>query len=473
MKIRKWAIGAFIIAGFAFFTAILFQIGNRQKAFHKHIEVYTEFSNLGGLASGAKVRVSGLDSGQIKTIELPKDPAGKFRLKLQVEERAHPMIRTDSIASIETEGVVGDKFILIKKGTEQARELPAGGTLRGKEPFDLTALMDKSTLLLNDVHGSVNEIRGRVDTALASITRTVDHADGMINGVRPDIQRIANDGTQITGKINILLADLNAGKGPAGMLLLDDATRQQLQATLTNVQHASANIDQVSDHANQLVNDFQSRQLVARMQATLDNVQSMSLELDTTIKQALAQDSIGRDGASNLRDTLSNLNRSTANLAEDTEALKHNFFLRGFFKKRGFYNLDQLTRSDYLEACDQQKNAPARKWLDAASLLTSDGNGKEELSVNGRQLIDQELAPVIDTLPDHVIVVEGYATSGSPSQEYVQSKKRADLVRRYLESRYHLNHSDVGIVPLRNQPPERSGRQTWDGAAIALLPDHR
>lgn len=464
MRIRPWAIGLFIVIGFTLFTSILFLIGDRQKAFHKHLVLYTEFANLGGLQNGAKVRVSGFDSGQIESIEIPKDPAGKFRLKLKVEERVQRMIRKDSLASIETAGVVGDKFVLIKKGTPQAEEIRGGETLRGKEPFDMAALMDKGTLLLNDVHGSVNDIRGRVDVALDSITRTVNHADGMIGNLRPEVQ-------QAMGRVNAVLADLNAGRGPAGLLLKDEATRQQLQATMGNVSNASANLRQVSEHADQVVTDVQTRQLVARMQTAVDNVQSLTQQMDVTVKQAFAQDNLGQDAATNLRETLSNLNRSTANLADDTEALKHNFFFKGFFKKRGFYNLDQITRADYLEACKKEKVQPDRKWLDAATLLDTDGDGKEKLSQNGRQMVDRELSPVIDSLPDHVIVVEGYADGGTPDEEYVRSKKRADLVRRYLEARYRLKHSDLAIVPMRSEPPSQAGRQKWDGAAIALLPD--
>ncbi len=469
MKIRTWAIGAFIVLGLGLFTAILFLIGSRQKAFSRHLEVYTEFANLGGLTNGAKVQVSGLDAGQVKKIYIPKDPAGRFRLELEVEEKVHGMIRKDSVASIETEGVVGDKFVLIKKGTEQAAEVRNGATLKSKEPFDLTALMENGSGLLNDVHGSVNDLRGRLDKALDSITVTVNHADGLVNGVKPDIRQIARNGTQITNQINTLVADLNAGKGPAGLLLKDEATRQQLQATLTNVQAASANLNQVAGRANDTMADFQSRKLVARMQATLENVQSLSRELDTTFKQALAQDSIGQDGAANLRQTLSSLNRSTTNLAEDTEALKHNFFLRGFFKRRGFYNLDQLTRPEYVQALARQKDAGTRVWLPAASLLADNGSGQAELSPGGRQLIDSELAPMVDSLPRDILVFEGYAAAGSPAEQYVQSRKRADLVRRYVEAHFHLRHSDLGIVAMRDDPPKSADRSSWDGAAIMLM----
>jgi phospholipid/cholesterol/gamma-HCH transport system substrate-binding protein len=469
MRIKTWAIGAFILIGFVLFTAILFLIGDKQKAFSKHMEVYTEFANLGGLTNGAKVRVSGLDAGQIKKIEIPHHPSGKFKLELQLEEKARDMLRKDSVASIETEGVVGDKFVSVKKGTDQGQPLGPGDVLPSKEPFDMGALLERSGGLLDDIHGSITDIRGRVDVALDSITKTVNHADGLIEQVRPNINEIASRGAQITGQLNALVSDLNAGKGPAGLLLKDEATRQQIQGTLTNIRQASTNIDDVSKRADDVIADVQSRQLVAKMQNTLDHVQSLSEQLDVNVKQALAEDGTGQNGATNLRETLANLNRGTANLADDTEALKHNFLIRGFFKKRGYYHLDRMTRAEYIKMCAGQKDAAPRQWLEASSLVADDGNGEERLSDLGRQMIDSQLSPHLETLPEYVVVIEGYAQNGSPDQQFMRSRKRADLVRRYLEARYHFDRHNIGSIGLRNQPLEDAGKDHFDGAAIVLF----
>jgi phospholipid/cholesterol/gamma-HCH transport system substrate-binding protein len=226
---------------------------------------------------------------------------------------------------------------------------------------------------------------------------------------------------------------------------------------------------QASVGVDQAMTDFQSRQLIAKVDTTLTNVQAMSQQLNTAISEALGRDNMGDDGAANLRETLSNMNRATSNLAEDTEALKRNFFLRGFFKKRGFYSLDQLTPSDYLEASERQKNAGSRLWLEAAQLFANDAKGEEQLTEAGRHQVDTQVASVIDSLSNRLIVVEGYAATGSPDQQFLASRRRADLVRRYLERRYHLRHSNLGIVALRNHPPQASGRDQWDGAAIMLL----
>jgi phospholipid/cholesterol/gamma-HCH transport system substrate-binding protein len=167
------------------------------------------------------------------------------------------------------------------------------------------------------------------------------------------------------------------------------------------------------------------------------------------------------------------LNRGTANLADDTEALKHEFFFRGFFKKRGFYDLEQLSSADYLKACQRQNACGSRAWLDAANLFAAGSNGTVELDEAGRQAIDSAVAPEVDSLPDHLVIVEGYSSTGTPDQQFVTSRKRADLVREYLQMHFHLIHSDVGIVPLRDKPPHCAGRDTWNGVAIVLFDDRR
>jgi hypothetical protein len=96
-----------------------------------------------------------------------------------------------------------------------------------------------------------------------------------------------------------------------------------------------------------------------------------------------------------------------------------------------------------------------------------------QLDETGRHAIDHAVAPVVDSLLDHVVIVEGYSGAGTPDQQFVTSRRRASLVREYLEAHFHLMHNDVGIVPLRNKPPHSAGRDTWNGVAIVLFDDRR
>ncbi len=254
MRIHTWAVGLFLTVGIGFFGAILFLIGDRHDVFGKHVEFYSEFSDLGGLPNGAEVRVSGFEAGSVKGIQVPASPSGKFRLKLRVRDTVRGMVRTDSLVSIKTEGIVGDKYILIEEGSKSAPEAPEGATPPGKDPFDIEALMERGSALLGnvdhtvtDVDHTVTDVRGRLDVALDSVNKTVNHVDGVVMAVQPDIKKMAANASQITGSINDIVADLSAGKGPAGLILKDEATRQQLQATLSNIHEASSNLDDALD----------------------------------------------------------------------------------------------------------------------------------------------------------------------------------------------------------------------------------
>src|SRR6185369_2182557 len=108
---RLVGIGVFVLGGLLLFTVGLFMIGDRQMAFAKKVTIYTEFKKITGLQPGGIVRVSGARAGAIQKIIPPSTPGGKFRVQFDILEELHPLVRLDSIASIETEGLVGGNYL--------------------------------------------------------------------------------------------------------------------------------------------------------------------------------------------------------------------------------------------------------------------------------------------------------------------------------------------------------------------------
>jgi phospholipid/cholesterol/gamma-HCH transport system substrate-binding protein len=105
MSRRYLAVGLFIIASVALFALGIFLVGNRHEAFSRHVLLYTEFADLDGIAKGSKVQVAGMDAGQVTRIEVPRSPSGHFRVQMKVDEQLHGLVRTDSVVTIDTEGV--------------------------------------------------------------------------------------------------------------------------------------------------------------------------------------------------------------------------------------------------------------------------------------------------------------------------------------------------------------------------------
>jgi phospholipid/cholesterol/gamma-HCH transport system substrate-binding protein len=451
MKINYAVVGVFVLSAVLLFSVGLFMIGNRQKAFAHHVDFFTALNNVNGISPGSKVRVSGFDAGEVTGIAIPDQPADKFRLKLQVDSKLHDLIRDDSFVTVESDGLVGDKFLVIHKGSDQAQEAPIGATLPAKEPIDLSAVIAKATGVMDQANTAVGDIKVRLDGALDAVTKTVNNTDALVTGVR-------------------------SGNGTVGMLLTDQQTANKVKDTVGNAEQAAANLNQVTVQAKHVMADFQSRDLFGKAEATLNNTKDASRQIDQasqqinlTLNDALGPDRSGEDGAQNIRETFSNVNLATANMADDTEALKHEFFFRGFFKKRGYYSLTDLTPDEYRSNSYFDSPRNQRTWLNATDAFGKDSNGNEFLSAAGEQEINQLIGEHTDSVTGQPIIVEGYSNQASPANEMVTSWSRSLIVAHYLEKHFHLSAKEIGVIALNATAPPSSGKESWDGACIVLV----
>jgi len=453
MKINYAIVGVFVLSAVVLFSAGLFLIGNRQKAFVHHVEFFTKLNNVNGISPGSKVRVSGFEAGQVSHIQIPARPSEQFKLTLRVDNKLRDLIRDDSFVTVESDGLVGDKFLLIHAGTDQYQEAASGATLPAKEPIELSAVMAKVSGIMDQASAAIGDIKTKTDGTLDAITATVNNTNGIVTGIRN-------------------------GKGTVGMLLNDQDTATGVRDTVGNARQAATNLNQVTVQARQVMTDFQSRDLFGKAEETLNNTKDASRHLDQTsqrinltLADALGPDRSGENAAENIRETLSNMNLATANIADDTEALKHEFFFRGFFKKRGYYNLKDLTPDQYRVNRYFNSQSNRRAWLNAADAFAKDSNGNEVLSAAGEQEIDQIIGAAKDSVIDQPIVVEGYSNQASAAEEMATSWSRSLIIAHYLEKRFHLNAKNIGLIPLNATAPSSSGKDSWDGACIVLVAD--
>ncbi len=451
MKPYRAAVAALVILGAVLFGLGLFLIGDQHKAFSRHMNLYTDLANVNGLIPGAHVRVSGYDAGQVSHIEIPNRPSGKFRLTLHIDERLKTLIRDDSVVTVETDGLVGEKFLLVHSGSESGQAIQNGATLKSKEPVELSAIMEKVSGTIDQANGTIGDVRSRVDGTLDAITKTVNNTNGIVTGIRE-------------------------GHGPVGALLTDQQITDDLKGSLANTRAATANLGVVSDQAKQIMSDFQSRNLAGKADQTVQNLRDASQQIDqssqqlnTNLSEALGADAEGRTAGENLQGTLTNVNLATANMAEDTEALKHEFFFRGFFKKRGFYSLGDLTPDEYRNNAYIRSQGRARGWLKAEDAFGSGPNGRQILTPAGQEQIDAFAGKQGASLANAPIVIEGYSNAGAPSDQLIESRERAVLVRDYIKQRFHLTSKDVGFIALQSSPPPSAGMGTWTGACIVVF----
>ena len=450
MPKRYLAVGIFIVVGLTLFALGIFLVGSRHEAFSHHMFLYTEFADLDGVSKGSKVQVAGMDAGQVARIDVPNSPNDRFRVQMKIDERFHGLVRTDSVVTVDTEGVVGDTFLTIHPGSPSAAIAQADSVLQSKPPVKISDLLTNGLGIMNDADATLKQVRGKLNVAL----------DG------------ANDAI---GNANELLVGLKEGRGPAGMLLRDKKVADQIRETLSTVQSTTSNLKQASAGVSSIVADVQQRQLPQKLDDTMTQIHSASTQANETIgqvhqslTQALGPDENGVTAGQNISQSLSNVNVATSNMAEDTEALKHSLFFKGFFNHRGYYNLSNLSPREYRRSKLFADPNNSRVWLRADSLFQHGTNGAEELSEDGKRAIDAAVVSFGDSIFTHPIVVEGYSDVVAPADALSFSYARAQIARNYLDARYPFEAKNVGVIPLSATPPTGLGHGHWSGICILV-----
>lgn len=460
-------VGIFLVVGVLLFAGGLFLIGNRNQVFASHYTLYTQFANVDTLVSGAKVRVSGMDAGQVSSISVPQQPGAEFRLKLDVDKKFQDVIRQDSVTSIETEGMVGNKFVNIALGKSQSPEC-RGCTLPSQEPFELSDLMKQGKNLVQTVQGTIQDVQHHADSAIDNFSSVGQHADGMILAMRGNVERIASNGARIANGVNSIVAGVRDGGGTVGKLLSDPQMARNVQDTIANAKASSVNVKQASENAKDMVAQFQKENIPQEVQQTVANARDTTGQIKGAVNNFLTGGPPNQNTAQELRETVVNAQHATRNLASDTEAIKHNFFLRGFFHRRGYYNLTYFNRSEY-DSSKFVKKPKKRVWLRADGMFAMAPDGSEELTSVGQSEIDRALSQVAGYLPNNPVMVEGYSEDGSSAERYLTAMQRATDVKQYLESHFELKPGLVGTIPLDDRPPAGSGPETWNGVCLALV----
>ncbi len=163
---------------------------------------------------------------------------------MKVDEQLHGLVRTDSVVTVDTEGVVGDTFLTIHSGSPNAAIAQADSVLQSKPPVSMSDLLTHGLGIMNDADATIKQVGGKLNIAL----------DG-VNGA--------------VGNANDLLVGLKEGRGPAGMLLRDEKMAGQIRETMSNVQSTTSNLNQASGRVNALVADVQQRQLPQKLDDTM------------------------------------------------------------------------------------------------------------------------------------------------------------------------------------------------------------
>lgn len=445
---RLALVGAFVIGGLLLFAVGLFMIGDRRQLFAEHFEVEADFGNVTGVQIGTAVRMSGLPAGEVTGITIPSSPSQRFVVRMRVREDLHALVRTDSVAAILTDGLLGAVFIQIRAGTDAAPEVAPGGRLAGADAVQIADLIDQGREAFRVITGEFVTLRGQVSDAFDGLGETVSATNRLINNVGSDIHEVTTTGARLIDDVGAVVTDarrvlteVTSGDGTVGKLLNDDAVYARIEGV---IREAEATAHAVRGSAEQI------EQLVAGLRRPDSATQRILVDASDVVTYA--------------RDAMSDL-------AENTEAMKHNWLFRGFFADRGFYNLDELTADEYRQLLADDRYTPLRIWLDADALFDPAADGAT-LSDEAIARIDEAMGELLQYPRDSPLIVEGYATSGTAAQQFLAAAVRAARVQDYLVRTFHRTAELTGTMPLgaaAEDSPSGDGR--WDGVALTLLAD--
>jgi phospholipid/cholesterol/gamma-HCH transport system substrate-binding protein len=182
---QTFRLGLFVVAALAVLVVGVFLIGSRESMFQATYPLKTQFGNVAGLANGADVRVGGLHQGTVKNIQLPNRPDGKVTVTMDLDKATRGVLKEDSVAAIKAEGLIGDKYIEISFGSDNAAALKNGDTIASEPPLDMSNLVKKADGLLDTAKSAVTDLDGTA-TNLKAISSKINNGQGTVGALIND-----------------------------------------------------------------------------------------------------------------------------------------------------------------------------------------------------------------------------------------------------------------------------------------------
>lgn len=210
-------VGAFVLVSVGVFLGLIYLLGARARLFEARYTLHADFTEVGGLVDGATVRLAGVQIGRVAAVRLPPQAGGKVRVDLRIASRYAGRIRQDSVARIDTQGLLGDKIVEITVGSASAPPVPSGGVLAAREPTDIGQFISQGSEVLQNVNALSQSLRQTAE-ALSQSKVIADFAASTASARR------------ITGQIE-------SGGGLAHALLYGEpATLRKLDRLLASTQ---------------------------------------------------------------------------------------------------------------------------------------------------------------------------------------------------------------------------------------------
>jgi phospholipid/cholesterol/gamma-HCH transport system substrate-binding protein len=202
-------LGAFIVVTLAILVAGVFIIGSKQYLFSSTYQLNARFDNVAGLDAGGDVRVGGVHSGTVHSIVLPHKPGEKVKVVMDLGRSTHEIIKQDSVATIETEGLLGNQYLAISFGSAGKADVRDGDTIASHPPLEMAGLFQKTSDILDSSQQAIQNAT-RATANLDSISAKIDGGQGTAGALVND-KKLYSNLEETTGAMRDTMVQAQAG----------------------------------------------------------------------------------------------------------------------------------------------------------------------------------------------------------------------------------------------------------------------
>jgi phospholipid/cholesterol/gamma-HCH transport system substrate-binding protein len=314
--INNLKLGVFVLAGLLFLILLLYMIGKNRSLFGANFILKARFENIQGLKPGNNVRFAGIDAGTVEKINIFNDTL--IEVEMTIDDKMKSVIRKNAMASIGTDGLVGNKVINITAVKQPAGLATEGDILSAKKAVDTDEMLRTLYKTNNDISVIADNLKttvGRLNNSEAlwsvlnekSLPLNLQHSAANIRQATVKANELVND-------LYSVVHDTKNGKGSLGIVLTDTAIAYNLNAAIVKIKSVGDQADSLSVQISQVVKGIQYE--ISNGKGTVNALLKDSL---MTIK---------------LNNSLDNIRNGTDGFNQNMEAIKHSFLFRGYFRRQ-------------------------------------------------------------------------------------------------------------------------------------------
>ena len=306
-------LGLFVLAGLLVLMIAFYMIGKNRNIFGSDFELKARFSSLNGLMEGNNVLFSGVQAGTVKSIEMVNDTT--IEVTLHIDGKVKSFIHKNALAAIGTEGLMGNKVVNILPVKAASTSVINGDILTAQKLIST----DEMLQTLSKTNDNIANISEALKTTVLRLDSSAifdvlnDKTIGLsLKSSLGNINKASKNASDMTMGLNELVKRIKQGKGAAGILLTDTAFAGNLKQAITKLKSASDNANKLTIQANMIMTSI-----------------NHDMNDGHGTLHALLKDSLM---ARKISISLDNVMKGTDGFNQNMEALKHNFFFKGYFK---------------------------------------------------------------------------------------------------------------------------------------------